>query len=119
MPATIRILLVDDRADFRGAFAALLEVQPDLEVVSQAGSLAEARGKLFGVDVALLDRGLPDGDGLGLLGELRAASPGARVFVISSTAEMLHPTDATEAGADGVIDKLGAHERVLDAIRGA
>ncbi len=34
MPATIRILLVDDRADFRGAFAALLEVQPDLAVVS-------------------------------------------------------------------------------------
>jgi DNA-binding NarL/FixJ family response regulator len=43
---------------------------------------------------------------------------GARVLVISSTAEMRHPTDAIEAGADGVIDKLDTSERVFAAIRG-
>jgi DNA-binding NarL/FixJ family response regulator len=115
---TIRVIIVDDRADFRGAFAALLDRQPDIEVVAQAGSISEARRELFGVDVALVDRGLPDGDGLSLVGELRAASPGARVFVISSTAELTHPTDAVEAGADGVIDKLEDHERAFAAIRG-
>jgi DNA-binding NarL/FixJ family response regulator len=73
---------------------------------------------LEGVDVALLDRGLPDGDGLELIGELRAMNPGARVYVISSTAEVIHPTDAIEAGADGVIDKLDTSERVFAAIRG-
>ena len=114
-----RVLLVDDRADFRRAFARLLERQPDLEVVAAVGSLAEARRKVRGVDVALLDRGLPDGDGLELLGELRAANPGARVFVISSTEEEIHPTDAIEAGADGVIDKLDDSARVFAAIRGA
>src|ERR671911_2077354 len=109
----IRVLVVDDRIDFRLAFCGLLEGQPDLKVVSQAGSLAEARGKLGGVDVALLDRGLPDGDGLELVGELREANPDARVFVISSTAEMIHPTDAIEAGADGMIDKFDIPERVF------
>jgi two-component system response regulator DevR len=88
----IRVLVVDDRIDFRLAFCGLLEGQPDLKVVNQAGSLAEARTMLEGADVALIDRGLPDGDGLELMGPLREANPGARVFVISSTAEMLHPT---------------------------
>jgi two-component system, NarL family, invasion response regulator UvrY len=114
----IRVLLVDDRADFRRAFARLLERQPDLEVVAVAGSLAEGRTMLEGVDVALIARGLPDGDGLELIGELRAVNPGARVLVISSTAEMIHPSDAIEAGADGVIDKLDTSEVVFAAIRG-
>jgi CheY-like chemotaxis protein len=114
----LRVLVVDDRIDFRMAFCGLLEGQTDLKVVAQAGSLAEARTMLEGVDVALLDRGLPDGDGLELMGPLRAVNPGARVFVISSTAEMIHPKDAIEAGADGVIDKLDRPERVFGAIRG-
>jgi two-component system response regulator DevR len=113
----IRVLLVDDHANFRQAFADLLESQPDLEVVGTASSLAEARRKLSGVDVALLDRGLPDGDGLELVGELRALNPGARVLVISSTEEEIHPTDAIEAGADGVIDKFDTPERVFAVIR--
>jgi DNA-binding NarL/FixJ family response regulator len=114
----IRVLLVDDRADFRQTFARLLERQPDLEVVAAAGSLAEGRTMLSEVDVALIDRGLPDGDGLELIGELRALNPGARVLVISSTDEVIHPTDAIEAGADEVIDKLDTSERVFAAIRG-
>jgi DNA-binding NarL/FixJ family response regulator len=114
----IRVLLVDDRSDFRQTFARLLERQPDLEVVAAAGSLAEGRTMLSEVDVALIDRGLPDGDGLELIGELRAMNPGARVYVISSTDEVIHPTDAIEAGADGVIDKLDTSERVFAAIRG-
>jgi DNA-binding NarL/FixJ family response regulator len=113
----IRILVVDDRIDFRLAFVALLEGQADLKVVSQAGSLAEARTMLEGVDVALLDRGLPDGDGIELIGALQEVNPLARVFVISSTVELIHPTDAVEAGADGVIDKLDTPERVFAAIR--
>jgi DNA-binding NarL/FixJ family response regulator len=114
----IRILVVDDHVSFRRALVSLLENQPDMEVVGAEGSLSEARRMLKGVDVALLDRGLPDGDGLELLGELRAMNPGVRVYVMSSTAEMLHPKDAIEAGADGVIDKIDTPERVFAAIRG-
>jgi DNA-binding NarL/FixJ family response regulator len=113
----IRVLVVDDNVSFRGALVSLLEGQPDMEVVGTAGSLSEARTMLKGVDVALLDRGLPDGDGLELVGELRAVNPKARVYVISSTAEVIHPRDATQVGADGVIDKFDPPERIFAAIR--
>jgi DNA-binding NarL/FixJ family response regulator len=117
MDSMLCILVVDDRADFRQAFASVLGAQPDLEVVAQAGSLAEARPMLEGVDVAILDRGLPDGYGLKLMRPLRDANPHARVFVMSATVEMRHPEDAMEAGADGVIDKVGPFERAFALIR--
>jgi DNA-binding NarL/FixJ family response regulator len=113
----IRILVVDDYVDLRQAFVDMLVWQPELEVVSQAGSLAEARRMLEGVDVVLLDRSLPDGDGLELIGPLREVNPQARVLVMSATVEMTHPEDAIEAGADGVIDKLGPFEQMLATIR--
>jgi DNA-binding NarL/FixJ family response regulator len=115
----LRFVVVDDRVDLRQAFAAaLIEGQPDLEVLGEAGSLAEAPTMLDGVDVALLDRGLPDGDGLKLMWPLREANPDARVLVMSATAEMRHPEDAIEAGAEGVIDKVGPFERAFALIRG-
>jgi DNA-binding NarL/FixJ family response regulator len=49
---------------------------------------------------------------------LREANPHARVLVMSSTAQMSHPEDAMEAGADGVIDKLAPFERMFALIRG-
>ena len=91
---------------------------PRCSDVGQAGSLAEARIMLEGVDVALLDRGLPDGDGLKLMWALREANPDVKVFVMSATVEMRHPEDAMEAGADGIIDKVGPFERAFSAIRG-
>ena len=113
----LRVLVVDDRVDVRQVFAAVLDGQPDLEVVGQAGSLADASAMLEGVDVALLDRGLPDGDGLKLMWPLREANPHVRVLVMSMTAQTSHPEDAIEAGADGVIDKLGSFERLFTAVR--
>ena len=114
----LRVLVVDDRVDVRQLFAAVLDGEPDLEVVVQTGSLASASAMLEGVDVALLDRGLPDGDGLKLMWPLREANPQARVLVMSLTAQMSHPEDAMEAGADGVIDKLRPFERMFAAVRG-
>jgi two-component system, NarL family, response regulator DevR len=114
----LRVLVVDDRVDVRQVFATVLDGQADLEVVGQAGSLASASAMLEDVDVVLLDRGLPDGDGLTLMRPLRRANPHARVLVMSLTAQMSHPEDAIEAGADGVIDKLGPFERMFAAVRG-
>jgi len=114
----LRVLVVDDRVDVRQIFAAVLDGQPDLKVVGQAGSLADASAMLVGIDVALLDRGLPDGDGLKLMRPLREVNPHARVLVMSLTAQMSHPEDAIEAGADGVIDKLEPFERMVAAVRG-
>ncbi len=113
----IRLLLVDNNAQFLEVFARLLELAPEMEVVAQAGSLAEARGKLSGVDVAIIDRGLPDGDGIELISELREVSPGAAVLVMSATVEQAHPQEALEAGADGILDKIVAPEDAISAIR--
>ena len=114
----IRLLLVENNAEFLEVFSRLLERQPDMEVVAQAASLVQARGKLEGVDVAIIDRGLPDGDGLEIISELREASPGAAVLVMSATAEERHPQEALEAGADGIIDKIAPPEEIISAIRG-
>ena len=69
-------MLVEDHVAFRVALASLLTHQSDLEVVAQAGSLAEAREALDGrldarLDVAVVDLSLPDGDGSELIRELR------------------------------------------------
>jgi DNA-binding NarL/FixJ family response regulator len=112
----IRVLIVDDNEPYTEAFVRLLEPQPDVEVVARAGSLAEAREELSGVDVALIDRGLPDGDGIELIRELRQVSPGAGVLMLSVTLEHLHPGQALEAGADEVLDKLASREEIVSAI---
>jgi DNA-binding NarL/FixJ family response regulator len=82
-------MLVEDHVAFREALAFLLTHQSDLEVVAQAGSLAEARealdGRLDGrLDVAVVDLGLPDGDGSELIGELRQTNSGILVVVLSA-----------------------------------
>jgi DNA-binding NarL/FixJ family response regulator len=114
----VRVLVVDNNAEFLEVLVRLLDRQPDIEVVAQAASLAEARGKLSGVDVAILDRGLPDGDGLELISELREASPNAKVLVMSATVEEAHPEQAIEAGAEGILDKISSPEETISAIRG-
>lgn len=73
-----RVLLVDDHGSFRRALAMYLEREADLEVVGEAGSVAEGCGLAReGVrfDVAVVDLGLPDGDGVDLIRELRRHQP--------------------------------------------
>jgi DNA-binding NarL/FixJ family response regulator len=113
----LRILVVDDNAGFRDVFSLGLDYQPDFEVVAQAGSLAEARAMLEGIDVAIVDRGLPDGDGLTLIGELREASPGAALLVMSATVEEAHSQQALDAGAAGILDKIAPLEEQAAQIR--
>ena len=120
VPATqTRVMLVDDHEDFRGLMVALLEGQPDLEVVAQAGSMAEARAEAATArfDVVVLDLGLPDGNGADLIGELREASPGGAVLIMSAS---LHPTNLEKAmreGADEVMDKLASPREVVGTVR--
>ncbi len=58
-----RVLLVDDHATFREPLAFMLNREPEFEVVAQVGSLAEARRALEGIDLAVVDLDLPDGNG--------------------------------------------------------
>jgi DNA-binding NarL/FixJ family response regulator len=115
----VRIMLFEDHPDFRFLMAALLDQEADLEVVAQAGSLAEARSQAAAVghDVAVLDLELPDGNGAELIGELRDANDGVGVLVLSASLNLGNPRRATEAGADEILDKLTPSEEVVEAIR--
>jgi DNA-binding NarL/FixJ family response regulator len=113
----VRILLVDDHAAVREAIAGMLERESDLTVVGQAGSLAAARELLNGVDVAVLDLTLSDGDGIVLIPELRAASPAAQVLVLSANVDRGQTARAIDAGAAGALDKTADLDQVVDAIR--
>ena len=114
-----RVMLVDDHADFRRLMTAWLHRQPDLEVVAEAGSLAEARSRTAVVrcDVVVLDLGLPDGNGVDLIEDVRESNAGAAVLILSAS---LHPTNlerATEAGADEILDKLAPPGEIVGTIR--
>jgi PAS domain S-box-containing protein len=113
----VRILLVEDHAAVREAIAAMFEREPDFKVVGQAGSLAQARGMLAGVDVALLDLGLPDGFGPDLIKELRRQSPRADALVLSAAVDRANLARAVESGAAGAVDKLAHLGEVVDAVR--
>ena len=114
-----RVMLVDDHADFRRLMTAMLHRQPDLEVVAQAGSMAEARNQAAAAkyDVVVLDLGLPDGNGVDLIEDVREFNAGAAVLILSAS---LHPTNlerATEAGADEILDKLATPGEIVATIR--
>jgi DNA-binding NarL/FixJ family response regulator len=115
----IRIMLVEDHAPFRRAMAALLSRQPDLEVVAQAGSREEARRNAasVGVDVAVLDFGLPDGNGVDVIRDLRQAGTGAAVMILSNTLDPTNLEEATEAGANEILAKFATPDEIVDAIR--
>ncbi|HET7269759.1 MAG TPA: response regulator transcription factor [Rubrobacter sp.] len=110
-----RVLLVEDHALFREALASLLAHHPQMEV-DQAGTLGEARQKLRGIDVVVLDIVLPDGDGIDLISELRACNSGASVLVLSASPDSANPDRALKAGADAVLEKVEAPFRIFDEI---
>jgi DNA-binding NarL/FixJ family response regulator len=81
-----RVILVEDHAAFRDALTSLLNMQPDLEMVGCAGSLAEGRAALAleEVDVAVVDVFLPDGNGVELVRELCQADPHLPIVILTA-----------------------------------
>jgi DNA-binding NarL/FixJ family response regulator len=111
-------MLVEDHAAFRQSLAAFLSQEPDLEVVAQAGSLAEARQMLnTPLDVAVLDLSLPDGDGRDLIGELRQRNAGISILVLSVMLEPGHLEEVLQAGADAVLHKVASPPTIVEEVR--
>jgi DNA-binding NarL/FixJ family response regulator len=108
-PRKARVMLVEDHIAFRQSLAALLSQEPDLEVVAEAGSLAQARQMLDSrLDVAVLDLSLPDGDGRELIGELRRRNAGISILVLSVMLGPSHLEEVLKAGADAVLHKVAS-----------
>ena len=121
-----RVMLADDQAMIRTALATMLGLEPDLSVVGQAGTCAEAVAVAGATqpDVILLDVQMPDGgmdaeDGIAALPALLAAAPRARVVVVTTFGRPGYLRRALEAGAVGFMVKDAPAERLIEAIRRA
>ncbi|NUT50737.1 MAG: response regulator, partial [Saccharothrix sp.] len=99
----IRVLLADDQALVRGAFAAMLGLEPDIEVVAEvsAGDEVVPAARRTTPDVALLDVQMPGLDGLEAAARLRAALPSCRVIVCTTFGRPGYLARAMAAGAVG------------------
>lgn len=119
MPERIRVLLVDDHQVVRQGLRAFLQLQPDVEVVGEAGggeaAVAAAASEM--PDVVLMDLVMPDGDGVAAIRALTGAAPGARVLVLSSFADDERIFAAMQAGAAGYLLKDVDPDALAEAIR--
>lgn len=115
----IKVLLADDQALVRGALAAMLGLESDIEVVAQVGSGAEVlpAALVAQPDVALLDVQMPGGDGLDAAAALRKALPACRVVVLTTFGRPGYLARAMRAGAAGFVVKDAPPEQLVDAVR--
>ncbi|AHY46482.1 Response regulator containing a CheY-like receiver domain and an HTH DNA-binding domain [Rubrobacter radiotolerans] len=111
-----RVLLVEDHLSFREALAYVLNEEPRLTVSAQAGTVAEGLARLEEAEIAVVDLGLPDGDGVDLIRSFRRADRGNRSIALTAAVEPAELARAVEAGASGVIHKSTALDGIVDAI---
>ncbi|KAF0965507.1 MULTISPECIES: response regulator transcription factor [unclassified Rhodococcus (in: high G+C Gram-positive bacteria)] len=116
---TTRVFLVDDHEIVRRGLVDLLGSAPDLEVVGEAASVGEAMARVpgSGADVAVLDVRLPDGNGVELCRDLRAALPGLRCLMLTSFSDDEALFDAIMAGASGFVLKQILGTDLVAAVR--
>jgi two-component system nitrogen regulation response regulator GlnG len=121
----MRILLVEDDASFREVFTralgkALASEYLDVSFV-EADTLAGARARLKegGLDAALIDVTMPDGDGLELVGEIHDGGVGSPIpsMVLTASLETSVAGRAIEQGARGALSKLASMPETVDAIK--
>jgi len=116
--STKRILLVASHNVFRESLARRLSQETDLDVAWQAGSIAATRGMhLDGIDVAVIDPPLPDGNGMVLIREMSVAHPEALALVFSHRPDSALYHQARTAGAVDVISTTVPVENCIAAIR--
>jgi two-component system, NarL family, response regulator DesR len=115
----IRVLLADDQAMVRGALATVLGLEPDIEVVAQAGTGDEAleAAARTAPDVALLDVQMPGKDGLQTAAELHRARPGCRIIICTTFGRPGYLARAMTAGAVGFVVKDAPPEQLVEAVR--
>ena len=119
-----RVLFVEDDTNFRKLFTRLMReaLAPERRDVAfvEAGTLAEARTRLRegGLDAALIDVTMPDGDGLELVGEIHDGGVGRPIptLVLAASLETSVAGRAMEAGARGALSKVVSMPETVEAI---
>ncbi|WP_066987191.1 response regulator [Streptomyces sp. NRRL F-4489] len=117
----IRVFVLDDHEMVRRGVSGLLNAEPDLTVVGEGATAAEAltRAPALRPDVAVLDVHLPDGDGVAVCRDLRAAAPGLACLMLTTYADDEVLLDALTAGACGFLLKQVRGPELVGAVREA
>jgi DNA-binding NarL/FixJ family response regulator len=111
----LSVLLVDDQEVVRVGVGALIDRQPEMEVVGEAGTVREAveQAKALSPDVVVLDVRLPGGNGLDACRQIKADRPETRVIMLTSFPDDELLFDAIASGADGyVLKQIGSDELI-------
>lgn len=118
MPLRKHILIVDDHPLYRDGLKARLTANDEFLVAGEAGTVAEGLRLATALtpDLAVVDISLPDGSGIELTRELRAAVPSMPVLIISMHAKLDFIAAAFQAGAAGYMSKESGGEGILQAI---
>lgn len=114
-----RVLLADDHAVLRAGLRMLIEAEPDMTVVGEAGDGLEALAQVekLAPDVLLLDLSMPRLGGLAALGRLRRTAPQTRILVLTMHEDEEYLHAALQSGAAGYVLKRAADTELLAAIR--
>ncbi len=120
-PLKTRILLADDHALVRRGLRLVLEAEPDMEVVGEAGDGAEAIQLALDTpaDLAILDISMPRMTGLQAAAEIRRRKPELRCLMLSMHENERYLYEALKAGASGYVRKAVADRDLVDAVRAA
>jgi two-component system, NarL family, response regulator DevR len=118
-PRTTSVFLLDDHEVVRRGVAAVLGAAPDMTVVGEAGTAAEALARVPALrpDVAVIDVRLPDGDGITIGRELRSRVPGLALVVLTSYSDDEAMVDAILAGASGYLLKQVLGRDLVEGVR--
>lgn len=116
---TIRLLLADDQALVRGALAALLSMESDLEVVAQVGRGDQVLAAISShqPDVCLLDVDMPGLDGIEVSAAMTAAHPQVKSLIVTTFGRPGYLRRALEAGASGFVVKDTPADELAEAVR--
>ena len=116
---TVRIVLADDHIMFREGLKALIEAQPDLEVVGEAGDgyAALEQVKTLTPDLLLLDISMPELNGIQLMKRLGKEAGAPRVLVITGFSESAYVRQMLVTGAAGFVLKRSGAEVLISAVR--
>jgi two-component system response regulator NreC len=115
----IRIVLADDHAVVRSALCMLLDAEPDLEVIAEAGDVGETVRYVLGhrPDILILDLNMPGGPSLQAVPEIGEASPETAIVVLTMQSEPVFAREAMQAGVLGYILKEAADSELVKAVR--
>ncbi|MBT2530679.1 response regulator transcription factor [Arthrobacter sp. ISL-48] len=116
---SIRLVIADDQALVRGALAALLGLEPDIEVVAELGDGAGVAAAVVehSADVAMLDVEMPGLDGISAAAAVRKAAPDCRVLMVTTFGRPGYLKRAMQAGASGFVVKDTPARQLAEAVR--